>query len=190
MIFQHFLLEVNEANSFLVACERARTAWLIDCGDADPRIDDMLAQHGLRLEGIFITHDHYDHTDGVPALLRKHEAQVIAYKSRIAGFPTRQVSEGSRVCIGDIEGLVVETAGHTPDGISLILPGLVFTGDALFSGSVGGTSSRVDAARQLEAIRRKIFTLPDDCEIHVGHGPSSVVWVEREYNPFFRKETD
>jgi glyoxylase-like metal-dependent hydrolase (beta-lactamase superfamily II) len=80
---------------------------------------------------------------------------------------------------------VLATPGHTPDSLSLSFPGVVFTGDALFAGSVGGTGSPRNASQQIEAIRKHIFALPDDYEIHPGHGPASTVAVERGCNPFF-----
>ena len=80
---------------------------------------------------------------------------------------------------------VIATPGHTPDALSLAFPGMVFTGDALFAGSVGGTASPALARQQLDAIRNHIFSLPEDTEIHTGHGPSSTVAIESRYNPFF-----
>ncbi|NLT59553.1 MAG: MBL fold metallo-hydrolase, partial [Candidatus Hydrogenedentes bacterium] len=84
-----------------------------------------------------------------------------------------------------LAGRVLATPGHTPDALSLAFPGMVFTGDALFAGSVGGTASPALARQQLDAIRNHIFSLPADTEIHTGHGPSSTVAIESRYNPFF-----
>jgi glyoxylase-like metal-dependent hydrolase (beta-lactamase superfamily II) len=87
--------------------------------------------------------------------------------------------------VGKLTGTVLATQGHTLDSISLAFPGLVFTGDALFSGSIGGTSSPRNAQQEIDHVRRNILSLPDDYEIHPGHGPSSTVAIERNHNPFF-----
>ncbi len=101
------------------------------------------------------------------------------------GVPTRQVRHGDVINFGRIDAKVVATPGHTPNGLSLIVRNMVFTGDALFAGSVGGTTSSRNARQQVEHIRENIFALPDEFEIHTGHGPSSTVAIERQFNPFF-----
>ena len=101
------------------------------------------------------------------------------------GIATRHVVHGDTVRVGNLVGEVLATPGHTPDSISLAFPGIVFTGDALFAGSVGGTSSPGCAKQQIDAIRRHILSLPDDYEVHPGHGPASTIGIERRGNPFF-----
>lgn len=185
MIFRHFLLDTNESNSFVVGCEDTREAMLIDVGEFDPAIVDFIEEHKLRLTTIFITHDHYDHTAGLGEAVAQFGAQVLAAKDRVGGQRARKVSHGDKVHIGSLEATVLSTPGHTQDSISLAFPGVVFSGDALFSGSVGGTSSPQCAKQELDHIRKSIFSLPDDYEIHTGHGPSSTVAIERQHNPFF-----
>ncbi|MCX7013384.1 MAG: MBL fold metallo-hydrolase, partial [Candidatus Sumerlaeota bacterium] len=63
--------------------------------------------------------------------------------------------------------------------------GIVFTGDALFAGSIGGTSSDKRKAEQIAHIRAKIFALPDETLVCSGHGPASTVGTEKACNPFF-----
>ncbi len=185
MIVRRFLLDVNEANAFLLACEESKEAMLVDAGAFAPSIAEYLASNSFRLVQVFITHDHYDHTDGLASIVARYGAKVFAGKHSVGGCDTIRVSHGDTVKVGRIEGCVRETPGHTPEGISLVIPGHVFTGDALFAGSVGGTSSPENAKRQLEAIRKHIFSLSPDTQIHTGHGPSSTVAIESGFNPFF-----
>jgi len=185
MIFGHFVIDVNEANAFVIGCETTREALLADVADFDPRIEAFLARHGLRLTAVFITHDHYDHTGGLRDLLAKHDVAVYSGKGHAGGCKTRTARHGDTIRVGNLEGRVAATPGHTEEGISLIFPGMVFTGDALFARSVGGTSNPRDAQRQVQALREHILTLPGDYEIHTGHGPSSTVLIERTSNPFF-----
>jgi hydroxyacylglutathione hydrolase len=185
MLFQHFLTSVNEANAFIVGCEETRQAMLIDAGAFEPEMRDFLKQHQLRLAVIFITHDHYDHTDGLEAAMQLDGAQVYCAKGNGIGVPAEKVGHGDMVRVGALEGRVVSTPGHTPDGLSLVFPAMAFTGDALFAGSVGGTGSSRDAALQLSSVRDHIFSLPPATELHVGHGPSTTVAIESSANPFF-----
>ena len=185
MIFAHFLIDVNEANSVVVACDETKEALLVDVADWDPRIAAFIETNGLKLSTIFITHDHFDHSGGLADAVRAHDARVYSGSGRAGGQTVTKAGHGDVIRVGKIEGNVVVTPGHTPDSISLIFPGMVFSGDALFSGSVGGTSSAADAKRQIDHIRAHLFSLPEDCEVHTGHGPSSTVGVEKRYNPFF-----
>jgi hydroxyacylglutathione hydrolase len=191
MIVKHFLSTVNEANMFIIGCEETQEAMLIDAGAFDPPIAQFVDSSGWQLVKVFITHDHYDHTDGLPEIVRRYAPEVIAHKTKVGRFrlagkvKTTGVSHGDEVAAGRLRGRVFATPGHTPDGLSLAFDGLCFTGDALFAGSVGGTASEEQARTQIEHIRKHIFTLPPETELHVGHGPSSTVAVESRYNPFF-----
>ncbi len=185
MIFEHFLLEVNEANAYLVGCEETSEALLVDAGDWDVRIEQCLQDHALSLTKVFITHDHYDHTAGLRQAIAATGATAYSGSGTADGQHCRRLAHGDALAIGNIAGRVVATPGHTLEGICLIIPGMVFTGDALFAGSVGGTSSRVNADRQVAAIREHLFALPDHYEVHPGHGPSSTIAIERRHNPFF-----
>lgn len=183
MIFRPFLLHVNEANAYVVACEESGEALLVDAGDYDRDIEDFLDEKRLRLAAVFITHDHYDHTGGLPAIIARHDTVVLSGSG--IGAKAKRVKQDSVVRIGKLTGRVLATPGHTRDGVSLTFPGIVFTGDALFAGSIGGVTSPQDGKCEVDHIRANIFTLPDDYEIHPGHGPSSTIEIERRYNPFF-----
>lgn len=194
MIFQHFRLNVPalETNAFVIGCEHSKEAMLIDAGIFEDGIKAFLFEQSLSLSAVFLTHGHWDHTDGLGDVLAAWpDATVYHHTDSVAGVAATPLKQGDTLALGSIRGRVVETPGHTPDGISLILdetparPGMVFPGDALFAGSVGGTSNPHDYETQIEHVRRNLFTLPGHYEIHVGHGPSSTIDIERAYNPFF-----
>ncbi|MBI4559769.1 MAG: MBL fold metallo-hydrolase [Candidatus Hydrogenedentes bacterium] len=185
MIVQSFLLDVNEANAYVVACEQTREALLIDAGELNASVEAFLRDQDLRLTRVFITHDHFDHTGGLREIIDKHRAEVFAANHAVGNCTATNVSHGDEIPVGSLVGKVVVTPGHTPDGISLIFPGVVFVGDALFAGSVGGTATNALARQQIDHIRRNIFSLPPEYELHGGHGPASTVQIESRYNPFF-----
>lgn len=185
MILGHFLLDVNEVNAFVLGCGDTKEAVLIDAGAFDPAIPAFVEEHELKLNTIFITHSHFDHVDGLKAAVDHFGAKVYAATNPVGGCDAEAVEDGDEVRVGNLVGKVVATPGHTPDGLSLIFPGIIFSGDALFAGSVGGTSDDENHQLQLDHIRKNLFTQPDDYEIHVGHGPSTTVAIERNSNPFF-----
>lgn len=190
MIFKPFLLKVDmaigEVNCFVYGCEETKEAVLIDAGKFEPAVADYVRAEGLKLSTIFLTHDHGDHVAGVTECAGKFGAKVIAGVESPGGYKADTVvGHGGEVHVGRLVGRVVSTPGHTPVGLSLIFPGMVFSGDALFAGSVGGTSSGENFAMQVEAIREHLLTLPGDTQIHSGHGPATTVSIEKRYNPFF-----
>ena len=186
VVFKHFLTSVNEGNAFIVGCPETKDAILIDVGAFEPDMAAFLEEEGLRLTKAFITHDHFDHSGGVSETLERYGVEVLAGASHTGGCKATRVAHGDEVRVGNLVGRVLATPGHTPDGVCLVFPGMAFTGDALFAGSVGGTSSALAAKQQLDSVRKHILSLPGETELHTGHGPSSTVGVERSYNPFFQ----
>ena len=184
-MFKHFLTSANEGNAFILACDETREAILVDVGEFEREIAEYIDVNQLKLTSVFITHDHYDHSGGLREVVDRYGPMVYAGSSNPGGCRATKVGHGDTIQVGSLTGKVLATTGHTPDGVSLAFPGMVFTGDALFAGSVGGTSSPGNATQQLDAIRRHIFSLPPETEIHTGHGPSSTVAIESQFNPFF-----
>lgn len=185
MIFKHFLTSANEGNAFILACDETREAILVDAGAFEPEMAEYIEASQLTLTSVFITHDHYDHSGGLHAVVERYGTAVYAGSAHPGGCKATKVGQGDTIQVGTLTGRVLATPGHTADGVSLAFPGMVFTGDALFAGSVGGTSSPMYAKQQLDAIRKHIFSLPPETEIHTGHGPSSTVGIESRHNPFF-----
>ena len=186
MIFHAFLLDENESNAYVLGCDETKQAILIDAGAPDPRIIDFVEEHALHLTTLLITHDHFDHTGGLHAFTThfKH-LTLVAGKDSVAGRSCRLAKHGDTLSVGRHEGRILATPGHTPDSISILFPGMVFTGDALFSGSIGGTHSEGQKELEISELRKHILSLPGDVEIYPGHGPASTVAIEREHNPFF-----
>lgn len=186
MILGHFRLNPIEVNAFIFGCPETKEAVLVDVGEWDTRLPEFVEAEGLKLSTIFITHDHHDHVGGLAEAAEHFGAKVISGTDQPGGYTVdRVVGQGDEITVGNMTGKVVDTSGHTPVGLSLIFPGTVFSGDALFAGSVGGTNSPENYEQQIENIRKNLFTLPGEYEVHVGHGPSTTIGIEREYNPFF-----
>jgi glyoxylase-like metal-dependent hydrolase (beta-lactamase superfamily II) len=113
-------------------------------------------------------------------------AKAYGGSSGCAGKHTIVLSDGDTIKVGTLEARVLRVGGHTPDMHVLYFPaaGVLFSGDALFAGSVGGTSSPAARDEQTGAIRAKILELPDDVRVYGGHGPPTTVYIEKHHNPF------
>ncbi len=119
-------------------------------------------------------------TDGKP--LRRHFA---ADGARLAGAAS--LSEGRPYRAGSLEFEVLHTPGHSPGGVTLKIGSLLFTGDALFAGSIGRSDfDNSDGEALLDGIRSKLMTLPDDHLVYSGHGPPTTIGMERRHNPFLQ----
>jgi len=185
MILGQFILQNLEANAFILGCATTRTALMIDCGEDDPRFDDFLRAHGLRLAEVFITHTHDDHVGGLATVAARHLPLITAFTPTPGGVAaTRTVAHGDTFAFAGLSGRVVHVPGHLPDLVCLIFPGMVFAGDALFAGSVGGTKSAELAQEQRAAILAHLLSLPDETVVYTGHGPATTIGIERRFNPF------
>ena len=184
MFLRHFLLDVNDTNCYLVACSRTRKAMIIDPGEPSPELEAAIDENDLQPVQIVITHDHFDHTGGMQSLVDRYGARVASRSGAICGIQGQILREGDVLEVGDLKFTVLETSGHTPDSISLAVEDVIFTGDALFSGSVGGTSSEANFHEEIENIRAKILSHAEATRLFPGHGPPSTVAIESTYNPF------
>ena len=193
MFVEHFLIvEVNETNVYLVACPITRQACLIDAGGFDARVVDVARANDLDMRAILITHDHYDHTGGLDEYLKAFPGcEIMAGGGRAGGHKAITVADGQELRGGDVTVRVLTIGGHTPDSVAYLFtsPGppaaaALFSGDALFAGSVGGAHGAAHD-QEIDAIRRKMFTLPESTPVYPGHGPATTVGIEKHSNPFF-----
>lgn len=185
---RHFRLTCELANSY-VACDGfSGEAWLIDVGEMSERLVHWVIETGVRLTGIFITHSHYDHNGGVAAYSERFpDVKVYGGSLACAGDRTIVVQGGEQLAVGETAMKVIALPGHTSDHLALYSPQdrVLFSGDALFAGSVGGTPSEAAKRDLITIIKEKVLSLPDGTVIYPGHGPPTTIGIERRGNPFF-----
>jgi glyoxylase-like metal-dependent hydrolase (beta-lactamase superfamily II) len=101
--------------------------------------------------------------------------------------PHAELTGGERLRVGGVEFEVVETPGHSPGSVSLVGPGMVLSGEALFAGSIGRPDlPGGDYDTLMASIRERLLTLPDDTVVLSGHGPETTIGRERAGNPFLQ----
>ncbi|MGQ9425183.1 hydroxyacylglutathione hydrolase [Gilvimarinus sp. F26214L] len=146
-------------------------AYVVDPGDARP-VEAALAEHGLDLAGILITHHHPDHTGGIDRLLQDRDLPVYGPSGGSVPQVTRPLAEGDRAELQ--EGLafqVMEVPGHTLDHIVYFCPTTepptLFCGDTLFAGGCGRLFE--GTAEQMYNSLSKLAALPDATRVYCAH---------------------
>ena len=179
-----------QSNCYILGCKTTMEGLVIDPGDEVFRIVKTIAETGLKIRYILITHGHIDHVGGAAELKKITGAPVYIHPLDIPGLgfpPDGQVSEGKDLSVGTYTIKVLHTPGHSPGGVCYHASGAVFTGDTLFAGSIGRTDfPGGDHPSLIEGVRRKIFSLDGKLRAYPGHGPASTIDRERRTNPFFR----
>jgi glyoxylase-like metal-dependent hydrolase (beta-lactamase superfamily II) len=191
-------------NSYLVEDEETRDAVIIDANLEPEAMVDLVRARGARVQAILLTHTDVDHVAGLPVLLRELGSMPVAVhdteryvvtdgRPLRRQFPVEQppiatvtaLADQDTFRAGSLEFDVLHTPGHSPGGVSLKIDGHVFTGDALFAGSIGRSDfHNSDGKALVDGIKSKLLALPDDTIVHSGHGPTTTIGTERRTNPF------
>ncbi len=147
---------------------QAHTALIVDPGEAAP-VFDYLKQHHLELAGILLTHHHWDHTNGVPELLRHYEVPVIASMQNQSPHVTRRVSDHEQFSVHAEFPMLTALAipGHTLDHTAYYVGDALFSGDTLFGGGCGRIFE--GTPEQMYASLQKLSALPERTQIYCGH---------------------
>lgn len=193
MIFRQLFEPVSSTYTYLIACEDAREAALIDpvleMVDRDLALLDEL---GLTLKYTIETHIHADHVTGAARLRDETGCQAAVPEKSAAGHVDVPIREGEPIEIGKLRLEPLYTPGHTDDHHVYVLHAAdgarVFTGDALMIDGCGRTDfQNGDAATLYRSVYAKIFSLPDDTLVYPGHDYQqrrvSSVGQERARNP-------
>jgi hydroxyacylglutathione hydrolase len=196
-----------QQNASLVWCDETMKAAVIDPGGDLPRLRAAVAERGLALEQIWLTHAHIDHAGGAGQLARELGLPIIGPhpgdqfwidaldpQSRMFGFPpaepftpTRWLADGDQVTLGRLTLGVRHCPGHTPGHVVFHSPDAkrAFVGDVLFAGGVGRTDfPGGDFDTLVASITQRLWPMGDDTVFIPGHGPESSFGRERRSNPF------
>ena len=191
MLLQRYYLQCLSHASYLVADEKTKEAIVID-----PQRDiDLYVQEakdrGLTIKHVVLTHFHADFIAGHIELRDKFGATIYLGAKAEAEFEFKALADGDTIEFGDVRIETLETPGHTPEGISLVVydlavdaekPYAVFTGDTLFLGDVGrpdlmasiGVTADELGTMLYDSLRDKILTLPDETLVYPAHGAGSM----------------
>jgi glyoxylase-like metal-dependent hydrolase (beta-lactamase superfamily II) len=179
-------------NAYLLVCAKTMDALLIDAANDPERIENLIghSRNRPRLRTIVTTHQHADHWQALGAVAGANGANTIAHPEDAGPLPVPPdvlVSHGDRIPVGECELEVIHLRGHTPGSIALLYrdphghPHL-FTGDSLFPGGVGKTSSPENFTSLLNDVQSRLFdVLPDDTWFYPGHGDDSTLGEQKPH---------
>ena len=196
MLSLHTLpLGAYQTNCYILHQEDSSSCVVIDPGYTPEVILDFLAGKGLKLEAILLTHGHFDHVGAVRDLAAETGCQVclnpddLSMPPRMTAGPlyyTDTYSDGDTLSPAGIPFQVLSTPGHTPGSVCLIAENYLFSGDTLFAGSRGRTDLPGGSTRAIRESLRRLAALPQDYSVHPGHGESTTLAWEKQYNPYMR----
>jgi glyoxylase-like metal-dependent hydrolase (beta-lactamase superfamily II) len=187
MILEQYYLGCLSHASYLVGDELAGVAAVVDPQrDVGQYLDDA-RRLGLRIEHVFLTHFHADFVAGHLELRERTGAAIHVGAAGEVEYEHVPAHEGDRIDLGKVRLQILETPGHTPEGISILVydlerdaekPQAVLTGDTLFIGDVGrpdlmasvGVTSEELAGQLYDSLHDKLLRLPDETLVYPAHG--------------------
>ena len=170
-----------DTNSYILTCPLTGESILVDA-PADPSAI-VKASKGTHPRYILITHNHMDHTGALSELKFKLRVPMGAHRLDAKGLPLRPdilLEDGEKVLFGNRSLKVLHTPGHTPGSLCFLVEKDLISGDTIFPGGPGKTSSPTDLTLIIQSITSKLLVLPDDTVIYPGHGNSTVIGNEKE----------
>ncbi|UCC63390.1 MAG: MBL fold metallo-hydrolase [Anaerolineae bacterium] len=188
MYLQQFFVEGLGCASYLIGCEKAGVAAVIDPDRDVRRYVDAAASRGLTITHIIETHLHADHVSGNTDLAARTGASIYIHQAAQARFSHQPLEDGDLIQLGNVAIEVLHTPGHTPESVTLLIadtmrssePWLALTGDTLFVGDVGrpdlvGDEAARELAEHLHAsLFDRLLQLPDSLLVYPGHGAGSL----------------
>lgn len=188
MVFKQFYLGCLAHASYLIGSD-GEAAVVDPQRDVDQYIDEA-ARKGLVIKYVIETHLHADFVSGHRELADRTGAAIVFGERANAAFSYIGVKDGDELRVGRVRLKILETPGHTPEGISILAldtadtedPWRLFTGDTLFIGDVGrpdligsrGFSAEEMAGMLYDSLHEKLLPLPDDVEVYPAHGAGSL----------------
>jgi glyoxylase-like metal-dependent hydrolase (beta-lactamase superfamily II)/rhodanese-related sulfurtransferase len=211
MFFKQYYLGCLAHASYMIGDEESHTAVVVDPQrDIDQYVTDA-QQHDLHIRYVFLTHFHADFLAGHLELRDRVGAQIGLGARADAEYQFTPYEDGQEVVFGNVRLQIIETPGHTPEGISIVVydlskdphsPYAVLTGDTLFIGDVGrpdllasfDVSAEELASLLYDSLHTELLALPDETLVYPAHGAGSLcgkhlstdtvstIGIQRRYN--------
>jgi len=190
-------------NATLAMDKESNETIFFDPGDEIERILEISKAENMNIIRLIATHCHVDHIAGANIAMKKLGLpleicplgkEMLGNVGPIAaafGYTTSEIKEGGYIDEGDIVKIgktkfdILHCPGHSPDSLCFYTEEILIGGDVIFKGSLGRTDLPGGNTEQLmNSITKKIYLLPDETTIYPGHGPETILGVEKEQNPY------
>ena len=188
-------LGIYFVNCYLIHEETAKSCVVIDPGGNADKVLSFLEEKGLTLEAILLTHGHFDHVGAVKDLHEKTQCKVYLHTDDLllpenftAGplFYTHEYGEGDTLELAGLTIRVLHTPGHTEGSVCLMVDDAIFSGDTLFCHSCGRTDLPGGDRQTLALSLERLAELEGDFTVCPGHGETTTLAREKQYNPYMR----
>ncbi len=190
----YFLYDPDDMRSFV-----------IDPGCDFELIERAINERGFKVEGILLTHAHFDHImalkelkdlTGAPLYIHEDEAEMLsdADMNMISRYgdpincikPDKLLKDGDVLRIGENEIKIMHTPGHTPGSCCYIAGGIMISGDTLFLENIGRYDFVGGNYKTLRASLQRLAALDRDFRVLPGHGPSTTLSHEKQFNIYLQ----
>ena len=202
-----FTVGMVQENTYLFRQDGSDRALMIDPGDEAEKLLGAVADLGVTVEAILLTHTHFDHVGavapvakatGAPVYCPALETQVLADIMAYVPWPgfgpfesydaDETVKGGEKLELAGFEIDVIFTPGHSPGHVTYAVDGALFSGDVLFEGSVGRTDlPGGDWPTLAASIQGLLDAYPDETQVFPGHMGVTTLGRERATNPFLQE---
>lgn len=204
--FDYKILGEIGTNCYLLYNKDNKRAVLIDPADEADKIMEMIAVKNCTLTAILLTHGHYDHIGAAIKVSKATKAPIYAGECEkevlenpsinlsammgehaISLIADKWLTDGEVIELAGITIRCIHTPGHTKGGMSYYVEdaNILFSGDTLFAASVGRTDFPTGSMSELvRSIKSKLLILPEHTKVFTGHGESTSIAYEKQYNPF------
>lgn len=192
---------ILDTNTYIVS--DGKDCIIIDAGNTAQSILQVLKKHDWTAKYLILTHGHYDHifyadeirkTTGAQLIIHSDDVEFLEnpffngaamFEPTTVSRPEKTVSTDETLEVGSMKVKFIHTPGHTPGCMCILVENSLFTGDTLFSGSIGRTDfPGGDFAEIIDSIKTKLLTLDESVVVYPGHGPKSTIAKEKKTNPF------
>ena len=211
MKIKTFVTNPIQENTYLLIDEASKKCVVVDAGILydyeEKEFSTYLEANGLQLVAALNTHLHLDHCFGNDFLYKKYGIKAKADKkeesnlnmlksyAQVFGIPYNgdiqeldsYLNDGDEITFGETTLRVISVPGHSAGGLGFYneKDGILIIGDSLFKGSIGRTDlPGGDYATLISSLTKCIMTLPEETKVYPGHGPSTTIAEEKQYNPY------
>lgn len=187
LIFEQIRSGGDRNFGYLLGDRVEKRGVLIDPSYSPEAFVQRANDQGLTITHVINTHGHPDHVNGNERAIALTAATLAAHPALRPGLPLK---DGEQLRIGTLSLAVFHVPGHSVDHVALYesTHQLLVTGDLLFVGKVGGTSTEADSRTEWDSLQRLVKAIPEPATVWPGHDygvrPSSTMGLEKRTNPF------
>ena len=188
-------LGLYQTNTYIIHDEHSKTCCVIDPGYQANTILDKIAELGLTVEAILLTHGHFDHVGAVKDIVAETDCRVYLCGEELSMprfitsgslYHTHTYGEADVLALAGLTIHIMHTPGHTPGSVCLLVEDTMFSGDTLFAGSCGRTDLPGGDWNTIQTSLKRLASIEADLQVFPGHGESTTLAQEKQYNPYMR----